>query len=300
VEVDGRQIAITHPGKILFPRDRVTKSDLAEYYRRIAPLMLPHVRNRPLVLQRFPDGIEKPGFIQKAVAAYYPSWIRRVKVKKAGGQVEHVVADDAATLVYLANQACVTLHTWLSCADDVEHPDELVLDFDPSRDNDLASVVAGALTARELLEELDMPAFVRSTGSRGVHVVSPLDGKQDFDTVRAFARRLAEIIVDRDTGRFTLEAHKVNRQGRVYVDINRNGYAQSAVASYAVRARAGAPVAVPLDWAELRKKNFRPDAFTIATIFNRIEKVGDPWKDFARRRVSLRAADRKLSRLHAA
>jgi len=300
VRIGVHEIAITRPDKILFPQDGITKAELIRYYERIAPRMLPYLAGRPLVLQRFPDGIERPGFIQKAAAPYYPEWIKKVTVKKMGGTVKHVVSDDVATLVYLANQACITLHTWLSRAPDTNCPDQMVLDFDPSGDDDLDGVVGGALALKNILDGLDLPSYVKTTGSRGVHVVVPIDGKQDFDAVRAFARRLAGIVVDRDTGRYTLEQHKNKRHGRVLIDLNRNGYAQTAVANYSVRARPGAPVSVPLQWDELRKKSFRPDAFTIRNIFDRLEKIEDPWKDFWRHAASLEAAGQRLDNLSAA
>jgi bifunctional non-homologous end joining protein LigD len=300
VQIDSREVTVTRPGKVLFPEDGITKADLIRYYQRIAPQLLPYLQGRPLVLQRFPDGIHGSGFIQKAVPAYYPSWIKTITVEKAGGVVKHVVCDDAATLAYLANQACIAFHPWLSRTGDTNCPDQMVVDFDPSRDDDLAGVVGGALVLKDILDKLELPAYVKATGSRGVHVVVPLDGKQDFDAVRAFARRLAAIIVDRDTGRYTLEAHKGKRRGRVFIDVNRNGYAQTAVATYSVRARPGAPVSVPLSWAELRKRNFRPDAFTIRNVFDRVDKIEDPWKSFWRQAASLEAANRKLENLHAA
>ncbi|HEV3199308.1 MAG TPA: non-homologous end-joining DNA ligase [Bryobacteraceae bacterium] len=300
VRIAGHEVAITRPGKILFPKDGITKGELIHYYERIAPLMLPYLEGRPLVLQRFPDGIDKPGFIQKAAGAYYPAWIKTARVKKAGGTVRHVVADDAATPVYLANQGCVTLHPWLSRVDDINCPDQMVFDFDPSRDDDLAGVVAAALMLKDVLDRLELPAYVKATGSRGVHVVVPLDGLQDFDAMRAFARQLAGVVVDRDTGRYTLEQRKDKRHGRVLIDVNRNAYAQTAVATYSVRARPGAPVSVPLEWSELRKKSFRPDAFTLRNVFDRLEKTEDPWKDFRRDAASLKAAAPKLEKLHAA
>jgi len=201
--------------------------------------------------------------------------------------------------VYLANQACIAFHTWLSRDDDLNCPDQMILDFDPSTDDDLAGVVGGALVLKELLDGLELPAFVKSTGSRGVHVVVPLDGKQDFESTRSFARQLAAIIVDRDSSRYTLEQYKNKRRGRVFVDVNRNAYAQTAVAVYAVRARDGAPVSVPLEWNELREKNLRPDSFTIKTIFERLDRIEDPWKNFWRRAPSLEKARRRLEKRHA-
>jgi len=293
-------VQITRPAKVLFPDSGITKGDLIRYYERIADRILPHLKGRPLMLQRFPDGVGRPGFIQKAAPAYYPSWIERVTVPKEGGTVSHVVCNDARTLVYLANQACVTLHTWLSCAGDLHSPDQMMLDLDPSRENDIAGVVSGALALKRILEDLGLPAYVKSTGSRGLHVTVPLDGQHDFDFVRAFARQLAGILVDRDASRFTLEQHKEKRRGRVFIDVNRNGYAQTAVAAFSVRARAGAPVSLPIDWGELRRKSFRPDAATMRNVFERLDSMDDPWKNFRRDAVSLKAASRKLGTLHAA
>ena len=295
-----REIRITRPSKILFPEDGITKAELINYYEKVAPRMLPHLNGRPLTMQRYPDGIGREGFIQKSAGAYYPGWIRKATVKKEGGTVRHVICDDVETLVYLANQACITLHTWLSQVDAPHHPDEMVIDFDPSGDRDIAGAASGALALYDVLKELELPAFVKATGSRGVHVSVPLDGSQDFDSVRAFARRLAGVLVDRDAGRYTLEQSKAKRRGRVFLDVNRNAYAQTAVAPYAVRARRGAPVAVPLDWSELRRKNFRSDAVTIRNLFGYLETAGDPWKDFRRKSVSIHAAARKLEKLHAA
>jgi bifunctional non-homologous end joining protein LigD len=229
-------------------------------------------------MQRYPDGIDKFGFFQKAAGAYYPSWIERATMKKAGGTVGHVVCENTATLVYLANQACIALHTTLSRADKPQHPDQMIIDLDPSGENDLAAVVDGALILKDLLEEKKLPVFLKSTGSRGLHVVVPLDRKQDFGAVHAFARSIAEALVARDSSRYTLEVSKKNRHGRVFVDINRNTYAQTAVAPYSVRVRPGAPIAVPLEWSEIRKRNFRPDGVNIQNIFERLERVGDSWR----------------------
>jgi bifunctional non-homologous end joining protein LigD len=295
-----QEVKITRPSKLLFPRDGISKGELIEYYKRIAGRMLPHLADRPLMLQRFPDGIERAGFMQKTAGPYYPPWIRKVTVKKAGGTVKHVVCDDAATLVYLANQAAITLHTWLSRSADLYHPDRMVFDFDPSRADDIAGVTGGALALKDTLDDLELPAYVNTSGSRGVHVTVPLEGKRDFDFVRGFARQVAFAVANRDSSRYTLEAHKEKRRGRVYIDVNRNAYAQTAVAVYSVRARAGAPVAAPLEWRELRKESFRPDAITIRNIFQRLETIEDPWRRFGNSAASLDDAARKLESLHVA
>jgi bifunctional non-homologous end joining protein LigD len=282
---------------VLFPADGITKGDLIDYYRRIAPWMLPHLRDRPLAMERYPDGIDEPSFFQKAVPSYFPDWIKRVTVKKAGGTVTHVVCNNEATLVYLANQACTTPHIWLSRIDKLYCPDQMVFDLDPSRE-DLEAVKATAQAIREMLDRLDLPAYLKTTGSRGMHVAVPLNREEDFDSVRAFARQLAEIVVNQDREHRTLELRKGKRRGRVFVDTNRNAYAQHMAAAYAVRARPGAPVSAPLDWSELNRKDLRPNGVTIRTIFGRLAKVGDVWKNFGRHATSLKLARRKFEHLH--
>jgi bifunctional non-homologous end joining protein LigD len=297
-QIDGHEVKITRPEKILFPNDEITKGDLIRYYERIGPWMLPQVQGRPLSMQRYPDGIDGEGFFQKAAASYYPSWIETAKVAKVGGTVKHVVCNDAATLVYLANQACVTLHTWLSRADKPESPDQLIFDLDPSGE-EFAHVISAAHVLKGLLDEIDVPAYLKATGSRGLHVVVPLDRSEDFGSARAFAKAVAEVVVARDPARYTLEQRKNKRRGRVFIDINRNAYAQTAVAAYSVRARPHAPVAVPIEWAELRRKDFRPDGITIANVFDRLGKTRDPWKDFWRKPASLKNVRQTFEKLHA-
>ena len=260
--------------------------------------MLPHLGGRPLSMQRFPDGIDQPGFFQKAAASYYPAWIKKVTVQKAGGTVRHVICDDTATLVYLANQACITPHIWLSRVDKKEFPDQMIFDLDPSTE-DFSAVIDAALALKDVLDDLELPGFIKTTGSRGLHVGVPLKREQDFDSVRAFARNVAEIVVGRDPARYTLEQYKNKRHGRVFLDINRNAYAQTAVAVYAVRARNGTPVSVPIEWNELLKKNTRPDGITMRTVFERLDKIEDPWKHFWRRATSLEKARRRLEERYA-
>ena len=294
VRIGRREIEITRPEKVLFPEDGITKGDLIGYYSRIAPWMLPHLRDRPLTLERYPDGIHKQRIFQKEVSSYFPKWIRRVTVKKVGGTVTHVVCNDTATLVYIANQACVTPHIFLSRIAKVEVPDQMVFDLDPQGE-DFELVRATAQAFKQLLDELELPAYLKTTGSRGLHVVVPLRRREGFDSVRNFARELAGIVVRQAPEERTLESLKVKRGSRVFIDTNRNAYAQLVAPAYAVRARKGAPVSVPLDWSELKKKSLRSDGVTIRSIFDRLEKVEDPWADFWRSGVSLARARRRLT-----
>jgi bifunctional non-homologous end joining protein LigD len=295
VRVDEREIEISRPEKVLFPDDGITKGELIEYYARIAPWMLPHLRDRPLTLERYPNGINTKRFFQKEVSSYFPEWIQRVTMEKVGGKVTHVVCNDTATLVYLANQACVTPHIFLSRLDKVHHPDQLVFDLDPQGD-DFEVVRSTARAFKQLLDELGLPAFLKTTGSRGLHVVVPLQRREDYEPVRNFARELAAIVVGQAPKERTMEQLKAQRGSRVFIDTNRNGYAQLVAPAYAVRARKGAPVSVPLEWSELKKKSLTSSSFTVRTVFDRLENTTDPWAEFWESAVSLTKARQVLQR----
>lgn len=289
IVIGRRRFELSHPDKVLFPADGITKADLVAYYRRVAEVMVVHLRGRPLMLQRFPDGIGGGAFYQKQVGDYFPEWVHRVEVAKEGGTVTHVVCDDEATLAYLAGQACITPHAWLSRADRPDRPDRIVFDLDPSVPG-FAAVRATARALRQLLEEVGLVPFVQTTGSRGLHVVAPIDRRAGFDEVRAFARNVAERIAAADPDHRTVEARKAKRRGRVFIDTLRNGYAQTAVAPYAVRARPGAPVATPLEWHELGDSRLDATRYTISSLPRRLARRPDPWADIARHTRPFRAA----------
>ena len=277
-------VEVSRPDKVLFGASgspAVTKADLARYYADIAAVMLPHVRRRPISMQRFPDGIDGTSFFEKRVPEHFPDFITRTLVRTAEGSQHQVVIDDEATLVYLANQACITPHTWLSTADDLEHPDQMVFDLDPSVP-DLGAVRRATTLVGEFLDDLGLHSFVKTTGSRGYHVVVPLEPGPDFDTVRACARRMAEVLVDTEPDLLTVQARKDQRGDRVLVDIQRNGYGQTAVPPYAVRARPGAPVATPIRWDELSR--VEPDGYALGSIRRRLGQMSDPWEQFDRHR----------------
>jgi bifunctional non-homologous end joining protein LigD len=211
--------------------------------------------------------------------------VPRASLPKKGGTIDHVVCDDAATLAYLAGQACITPHRWLSRADQPDDPDLVIFDLDPSGPDpaaDFDAVRSAARSLRSALESAGLVPFVQTTGSRGLHVVAPLDRSADFDTVRAFAREVADAVAADDSEHLTTEQRKQKRRGRIYVDIMRNAYAQTAVAPYALRARPGAPVATPLDWDELSSTGMSPQRYTAANLFRRLARRADPWADIDR------------------
>jgi bifunctional non-homologous end joining protein LigD len=276
-----RRVEITHPEKVLFPDDGITKGDLATYYQEVCEWMLPHVKNRPVSMQRFPDGVDGKGFFHKDIPDYFPDWIRRVEVPKANGTVTHVTTSDAATLVYLVGQNTITPHVWLSRADRLWQPDRLVIDLDPPPGSDFAAVRRAARRTGDLLRELGFTPFAQVTGSKGVHVWTPLRRRARHDEVRAFAGDLGRVLAERHPDDLTTEFRKAKRDGRILVDTARNTYAQTAVPPYAVRPRPGAPVATPIEWDELSDSRLRADRWTVKTVLRRLRAKGDPWADIA-------------------
>jgi bifunctional non-homologous end joining protein LigD len=282
LRVGRRTVSISHPEKALFTDPEVTKLALARYYEQMAGPMLAHLRGRPLALQAFPDGIGSQGFFLKAVPKHFPDWIHTAEVPKRGGTLTQVLADDAATLVYLAGQNVVTPHIWLSRADRPASPDRLILDFDPSPGARFADVRAAAREAGARLRDAGLATYAMLTGSRGVHVACPLRPGPDFSTVHHFARALAEAMVAADPQHLTLEWRRADRGARIYVDVNRNAYAQHVVAPYGVRPRPRAPVAMPIEWDELSQPGLKPDRYTVATAPRRLGSQGDAWRNINR------------------
>lgn len=276
VTAGGRDVEISSADKVLFPGDGITKLDLARYYARIADTALHHWRGRPLTLRRFPDGIDAEGFFQKNVPEHFPGWIERVELPKEGGTVTHALASEPATAVYLAGQGCIELHLGLARADRPEHPDRMIFDLDPS-DNDFGKVQEVARALRAALDARDLPSFVTTTGSRGLHIVLPLDASAQVDALRPFARGLAGEVAKAHPGLATVEQRKAKRGDRVLIDTFRTAHGQTAIAPYGVRARPGAPVATPLRWEEAFSSDLTPDRYTINSIFRRLGQLEDPW-----------------------
>lgn len=264
-----RDVPVTHPDKLLFPDDGITKADLAAYYRDAAEQMVPLVRDRPVSMQRFNDGIARPGFFQKNLPKGAPDWLKTTTVPKKGGSVTHPLANDAATLVWLANQNCITPHVWPARADLPRKPDRMIFDLDPSGDDEFDLVRRTALALGAILRDAGVEPWAMTTGSRGLHVVVALRRRHEYKAVRDAAVAVGEELVARNPDDLTLAFYKEKREGRLFVDVNRNGYAATAVAPFAVRPRPGAPVATPLRWEELEDPGLRPDGWTLRTALDR-------------------------------
>ena len=283
---------ISHPEKVLFPDDGITKGELASYYEAVAPVMLPHIRRRPVTMERYHRGIGAPGFFQKDVSKGFPEWLKRVEVPKNEGTVNHPLVTDTRSLLWLANQNSITIHVWPSRTPKVLKPDICVFDLDPSGDaadkRQLSVLCKAALDLRVLLIELGLPSWIKTTGSKGFHIAVPLDAKADFATVAHFAHRVGKLLVARDPENLTREFHKVDRRGRILVDTGRNDYSATFAAAYTVRARPRAPVSAPCTWEEVERGEVAPRSFTIRNMAHRLENVGDVWADLLTTKRSLR------------
>jgi bifunctional non-homologous end joining protein LigD len=288
---------ITHPEKMMFPADGITKGELAAYYEAIAPVMLPHLRRRPVTMERFHRGIDAPGFFQKDVVKGFPEWLKRVEVPKHGGTVHHPIANDMRSLLWLANQNSITIHVWPSRTPNLYNPDICIFDLDPSQEDDLDTLRAAALQVRNLLADLGLPSWIKTSGSKGFHIAVPLNGKSDFGEVARFAHTVGRILVSRDPDRLTQEFHKVDRAGRILVDTGRNGYSATYAAAYTVRAKPGAPVSAPCTWEEVERGDVGPKTFTLRTMAQRIAAAGDLWANMLKKKPSLNDAIYRLSKL---
>ena len=292
-DVNGRRIPISNPGKVLFPAAGITKRELIDHYASCSELILDHVRGRPLTLLRYPDGVGGEGWFQKHAPTHLPDWVARATITGDGGRgVEHIVAQDPATLVYLANLAAIELHVGPATARDPERPEELVMDLDPPKGADVQIVRRATRQCRDLLVELGVTPRLKTSGSSGFHVHVPLDGEGTQDLARDVARALATVLAGRFPEELTVEHRIGRRRGRVFVDWLRNSPKQTFVAPYSVRARPRAPVAAPMDWGELARTE--PQRWNVRSLRRRLAQRDDPWTDVPQR-VGLHRLAKDLS-----
>ena len=286
---------ITHPEKVLFPDDGITKGELAAYYAAIAPIMVPHIRARPVTMERYPAGIGEEGFFHKSVSKGFPAWLERADIPKQGGMVHYPLVMDARSLLWMANQNCITPHVFVSRVPDLNHPDLCVFDLDPSEDEPDV-LRAAALGLRDFLGELGLESYVKTSGSKGFHIVVAVDGTANTGEVAGFAHAVGKSLVQRDPKHLTQEFSKADRGGRIYVDTGRNEFSATFAAAYAVRPKPAAPVSAPCTWEEVERGDVEPRTFTLRTMASRIADVGDLWSDLHDRAQSLEDPIRQLRR----
>lgn len=291
-------INIQNEDKIFFPEGKITKGELVEYYKKNSANILRHCSDRALVMNRYPNGIYGEGFFQKNVSEYFPPWIERIKVKSrtVGGSNDFLVCNNAASLVYTANQACITFHMWLSKIDKMDYPDVIVFDLD-THSEDISQfrlICDVAIFLKEILEKHGLSSWVMTTGSKGLHVRVPIIRKYTFSKVREFAKKIAEMAVAIDPKQITLESRKEKRKGKILIDVVRNSFGATAVIPYSLRPKPYAPVATPIDWKELKDKKLTSQKYNIKNIFSYLSKKGDVWSKMKR---SSRSLDKALKLL---
>jgi bifunctional non-homologous end joining protein LigD len=289
---------ITHPDKVLFPDDGITKGELAAYYEAIAPLMLPHMRARPVTMERYPAGIGEKGFFHKSVTKGFPEWLERVETPKKNGTVFYPLIGDTRSLQWMANQNTITPHVWTSRAPQLYQPDVCVFDLDPAEDDPVVLRTV-SLALRDFLLELGLRSWIKTSGSKGFHVIVPLDGVAGYDDCARFAHHAGAMMVTRDPDHLTQEFAKVDRGGRILVDTGRNGYSATFAAAYAVRAKTGAPVSAPCTWEEIERGTVGPRSFTLKSMAKRVEECGDVWVEMSEVKQSLRDPMQRLRELQA-
>ncbi len=299
LELGDRTVKESHRDKLFFPGVGLTKGDVLDYYLRISEYILPYLKDRPVTMHRFPNGIDDKSFYQKQAPDYFPNWIDKTTVEnRDGGITDYVICNDRETLLYLVNQSSIVHHTWLSRRRNLELPDRMIFDLDPSG-NDFSSVVEAALKLKTILtDEMNLSCHVMTTGSRGLHVLVPLGNDVSFGKARAFARFVADILVDRNKNLFTTEVRKDKRDGKLYIDTARNAYGQTAIVPYSLRALKNAPVATPLDWDELNDSGLSPRTYHVKNIFRRLGQKDDPWKNMRREGVSLKTLEKNMDRFN--
>ena len=288
-------VKLTNTDRVMFPDSGITKREVLEYYRDIAPYMLPELRDRALSIERFTKGIDVGGFFQKHWQKHYPAWIRSAELG-AKTVVRYPIADDEAALVYFANQGGIAMHIWTSRTESPEYPDLLVFDLDPP-DGRFDLVRFAAIEIKALCDSVDLPTFVKTTGSKGLHVVVPLDGRSLFGEAMAMANRMAKILCARHPDKLTQEFYKKDRKGRLYLDVMRNALGATIIAPYSLRGKPGAPLSAPIEWEEVDDPTLKANAFTLRTIRDRIAVLGDPWSNLRHQVGSVDDADALLTRL---
>lgn len=283
-------IEISHPDKILFPEADISKADMANYYARIASYLLPTVSKRPLTLRRYPEGIHGEGFYNKHAPDYFPVFIERfsIPMHHKTGKIQMVSANKTEDLVYFAGQNTIEIHMGLSKIDTINKPDQIIFDFDPS-DDDFDKVRHAALALKEMLDKFGLRSFVKTTGSRGVHMHLPIEVHHTFSSVKEIAKKLAEKLHEKCPELTTMEHRKNKRGNKVFIDYLRNDYGMTAIAPYSLRAHKDASIATPIDWDELADKSLGPRSFTLENIFRRLAQKRDPWQDFEKNNQTIQS-----------
>ena len=280
-------VRITHPGKLMFPELGLTKLDIANYHNAVARSMLPHVKGRPLTLVFCPTGVGAGCTYLRHSKVWGPRAIRRVKIQEKTKIGEYMVVDTTEGLISLAQMNVLEIHTWNSTIDRLEQPDRIVLDLDPGQRVTWTRVIAGARKMRAILATLRLKAWIKTTGGRGLHIVLPIVPEHEWSDCLEFARALATLMAEQEPDKYTIDFRKVGRENKILIDYLRNNRTNTSICAFAVRAREGAPVSMPIDWADL-KPSLNPARFTVTSVPSYLARRLDPWRDYWRSKQRLK------------
>jgi bifunctional non-homologous end joining protein LigD len=296
---EAKTVTLSSPDRVLFPDDGLTKSDLFEYYRRVGPVLVPHLRDRPFTMKRYPHGIDGEVFFQKQAPKHIPSWIptRQFRTWPREGEsrlVDFALVNSPEAVLFMVQNNCIDMNAWYSRVDKPDRPDFVLFDLDPPDDGfELAIEVAHLI--RGLLDELDLPGYVKTSGADGIHVVAPITRRSTFQQTYNFAEQASRVLEGRHPGKITTEWLKKKREG-VLVDHRQNGHGKTIASVYSVRPKPGAPVSTPLHWEELTPE-VRPRDFGMAEALERIDRDGDLFAPVLEEPRPLSPAAKKLERL---
>src|SRR4051812_21014153 len=274
-----REVSVSNPNKVLYPEGGFTKGEVVQYYLGIAPVLLPHLKHRPLTLKRYPNGVAGPFFYEKMCPSHRPEWVATTRMQTTNRDIDFCMVEDVATLVWIANLASLELHTLLSRATDLDRPTFMVFDHDPGDGADMLDCIRVALRFRDILEQLGLKAFAKTSGGKGLHLYVPLNTPVTFDDTKIFSRAVAQVLEKEDPAHITTNMKKDLRKGKVFVDWSQNDRHKTTVCAYSLRARSRPTVSTPVEWAELERALKKKDAsalvFETADVLKRVKKKGD-------------------------
>jgi bifunctional non-homologous end joining protein LigD len=292
-----KRVKFTHPDKIFWPKEKITKGDVIEFYKDIFPWILPYIKNRPQSLNRYPNGVQEESFYQKDVAGKVPDWIKTVPVSSeshGGENIHYLICNDEDTLLYLANLGCIEINVWNSRIPHLENPDYLVLDFDPLGIS-FKEVIKAVQVTHDILEDIKAKSFCKTSGATGLHVYVPVGAKYTYEQVKDFAKLVCMLVHKQLPKTTSLERHPNKREKKIYLDFLQNRKGQTMAAAYCLRPYPGAPVSTPLEWKEV-KENLDPIKFNIHTIFDRLKSKGDLWKTIDSVGIDMNACLNKMAK----
>ncbi len=296
-KVDGRSVTLTNLSKVYWPEEKITKGDMINFYQRMAPYIIPYLQNRPMSLKRNPNGITDAGFYHKDAGGAAPSWVKKKKIYSEGAdkEINYILCNDAATLLYIANLGCIEMNPWNSTIKKQDHPDYMVIDLDPADGNTFEQVIETARVVKDVLDSCGAAAYCKTSGASGLHIYVPMGAKYDYDTVKDFGNLVASHVQEQ-LPEFTSLVRPLKKRGNnIYIDYLQNRKGQTLASAYSLRPKKGATVSTPLDWKEV-KKGLHPSQFDMFNIFKRLDKKGDLFTAVLGKGIDLIKCSKKLEK----